>query len=358
MKHYMISLLITFSTLTTSAQQLTSFKLMDKPPALTVEKWIQGEPVTTFEKGTIYVVEFTATWCPGCLNAIPDLNKLAKRYPGVVNVISIYTKTDIPLQDHQLRIKKVMEKYKGEMDFNIAIDQKDATSGAYKVKGLPTAFIIDKKGQVVWFGNPHNGLDQAVFDLINNKLEPEVAMKKESDASDFRAVLVKSANKDYRPALKSIDSLLLLEPNEKILHITKFQILAGNNDILANAWLKKMLDNNQLHFDWLRMSDYACRLPKEPDYELAVAAIAKAKATAPEYVHPGLFQRLINMFLQKAMNSDDKTVKRAALENALKECDKAIEFCRLNHATSREEQYQNSLKYIKKQLDTLKYQTQ
>ena len=52
----------------------------DAAPELKVEKWVKGDPVTTFEKGKVYVVEFWATWCPPCIKSIPHLTELQKQY--------------------------------------------------------------------------------------------------------------------------------------------------------------------------------------------------------------------------------------------------------------------------------------
>lgn len=34
----------------------------DTPPPLSVDEWIKGEPVTGFEPGRVYLVEFWGTW--------------------------------------------------------------------------------------------------------------------------------------------------------------------------------------------------------------------------------------------------------------------------------------------------------
>src|SRR5687768_10072414 len=39
---------------------LPKLKVGDKAPPLSIEKWVKGEPITGFEKGRIYVVEFWA----------------------------------------------------------------------------------------------------------------------------------------------------------------------------------------------------------------------------------------------------------------------------------------------------------
>jgi thiol-disulfide isomerase/thioredoxin len=59
-------------------------------PPLKPFKWIKGDPVTSFEKGKVYVIEFGATWCKPCIAMIPHLSSLTKEHPGEVNVISLF----------------------------------------------------------------------------------------------------------------------------------------------------------------------------------------------------------------------------------------------------------------------------
>jgi thiol-disulfide isomerase/thioredoxin len=58
----------------------------DKAPALQTGKWIQGEPVTAFNRNHVYVLEFWATWCGPCVQSIPHLNQMWQKYKdkGVV----------------------------------------------------------------------------------------------------------------------------------------------------------------------------------------------------------------------------------------------------------------------------------
>ena len=61
-----------------------SLKVGDPAPPLSVELWLKGEPVNEFKRGTVYVVEFWATWCSPCVAAIPHLNQLQKDHPSAV----------------------------------------------------------------------------------------------------------------------------------------------------------------------------------------------------------------------------------------------------------------------------------
>src|SRR5262245_53929528 len=67
------------------------FPLMvgDAAPAIQVAEWVQGTPVTSFQPGQVYVVEFWATWCGPCKVAIPHLNELAHKYTGQASFVGV-----------------------------------------------------------------------------------------------------------------------------------------------------------------------------------------------------------------------------------------------------------------------------
>ena len=71
-------------------------------PALSVAKWVKGEPLKGFESGRIYVVEFWATWCGPCVATIPHLTELQARYADKgVTVVGVTS------EDPNNRIEKI-----------------------------------------------------------------------------------------------------------------------------------------------------------------------------------------------------------------------------------------------------------
>jgi thiol-disulfide isomerase/thioredoxin len=105
-------------------------------------------------KDKVVVVEFWATWCPPCRTTIPHLSKLQKKYGDKVVILGVSS-------EKKDKVKKFYEKMKKTMTYTVAVDKKRVTGagymGAYKVRGIPHAFII-KKGKVVWHGHP-GGMD-------------------------------------------------------------------------------------------------------------------------------------------------------------------------------------------------------
>ncbi|MES2375772.1 MAG: TlpA disulfide reductase family protein [Bacteroidota bacterium] len=160
-------------------------KIGDPAPALRVKQWIKGKPVTHFQKGTVYIVEFWATWCQPCMASMPHLSDLARKYKGKLNVvaISVYEEKGTTLK----QVKAVVEKMGTKMDFNVATEDPRFTVHDWLVNwnvkndGIPKTFIVNVQGQMAWIGEPHNAdevLKKAVANTWGAKDIKELATQK------------------------------------------------------------------------------------------------------------------------------------------------------------------------------------
>jgi thiol-disulfide isomerase/thioredoxin len=156
-----------------------TFKIGDPAPALEPISWLQGAPVTKFEPGRVYVVEFWATWCPPCIKAIPHLSALQKKYPETLTVVSVNVEA---LLDHEPKADAVptfMKKWGKDIAYTVAIDDptkktiSDAWITASGSLGIPTACIVDQHGKLAWVGYP----DQVQSYSFDHALEDTLAGK-------------------------------------------------------------------------------------------------------------------------------------------------------------------------------------
>ncbi len=144
--------------------------LGDAAPALEIATWIKGDPVD-LAKGrnkNVYVIEFWATWCPPCVMSIPHLTKIQKRYRDKnVVVVSI---TDEPPR----LVTQFVQKQGDKMGFTVACDKEQKTTVSYLFAsgqtGIPTTFIVDRKGKIAWIGSPFD-IDGVLEEVVAGRYD-------------------------------------------------------------------------------------------------------------------------------------------------------------------------------------------
>ncbi|MCB9766450.1 MAG: TlpA family protein disulfide reductase [Alphaproteobacteria bacterium] len=112
-----------------------------------VEKWFQGSASDlNLEDGTTLVV-FWEVWCPHCRREVPELQKLAEKYQGRMDVVGL---TKITKSATEEKVTEFIKEQK--VTYAIAKETGDA-SQEFAVSGIPAAAVV-KDGKVVWRGHP------------------------------------------------------------------------------------------------------------------------------------------------------------------------------------------------------------
>ena len=151
-----------------------------KAPPISVDAWVKGEPVTKFEPGKVYVVEFWATWCGPCIKSMPHLTAIQKQYPDitVIGVAALENpasnkpdlSTNAPTVDPRLEGVRAFVKSRDEtIGYRIAFDGDSTMGKAWmrpaKQRSIPWACVVGKDGNIAWMGHP-DLLDGAVAKVM------------------------------------------------------------------------------------------------------------------------------------------------------------------------------------------------
>jgi thiol-disulfide isomerase/thioredoxin len=109
--------------------------------------------------GKPLLVEFWATWCPPCRKSIPHLNEIYSKYKAQgLQIVGI---TD----EDEATVKKFQEKL--PMNYNVAINTPQSIYKQFGIEAIPTAFLVDKGGKIVWTGHPMELTESQLQQVLN-----------------------------------------------------------------------------------------------------------------------------------------------------------------------------------------------
>ncbi|VAW52669.1 Thiol:disulfide oxidoreductase related to ResA [hydrothermal vent metagenome] len=93
--------------------------------------------------GKVVLINFWATWCPPCVREMPSMERLHNQISEEdFKVIAINQMED---GDQVFAFTGQLET---DLTFEILFDTESKVSQAYAVNGLPTTYLIDKKGKI------------------------------------------------------------------------------------------------------------------------------------------------------------------------------------------------------------------
>jgi len=117
-------------------------------------------------RGKVIFLNFWATWCGPCKEEMPSMEELYQQFKSkdfIFLTISVdYEKKEI--------VKEFIGKHR--YTFPVLLDPECATLDLFQVKGIPTTFLIDKKGIMIGKATgPKNWKKPEVVSILNSLLE-------------------------------------------------------------------------------------------------------------------------------------------------------------------------------------------
>jgi thiol-disulfide isomerase/thioredoxin len=155
-----------FDTLDTAAtdrlrEELQKEMMNEPAPAFSLED-LDGIQVSLASlKGKTFVLDFWAVWCGPCVSSFPGMKRVVEKYQDDPSVEFFFVNT---WENEEDKRKNALD-YITEKDypFHVLLDTEDEVVSAFKVRGIPTKFIVDKKGNIRFTKIGYDGNDEKMI---------------------------------------------------------------------------------------------------------------------------------------------------------------------------------------------------
>lgn len=128
-------------------------------PAMNVTQWLNGAPRLD---GRLVVVDFFASRCGPCMNAVPHMNELATRYEQDLVVIGISDEQAGTLRTGLGRAGYPVSTFK----YPVGVDPDARMKKGFGVTAIPHVAVVSADGVVRWQGHPSLLNGAAVDSLV------------------------------------------------------------------------------------------------------------------------------------------------------------------------------------------------
>ena len=116
--------------------------------------------------GKVVLINFWATWCQPCVREMPSIERLYRKYKARgFEIVAVSLD-----QGGQEEVRAFVEKL--NLTFPIVLDPEGEAKALYKVRGLPTTYLVDRKGRVAGYGvGPREWDSEAAYALVGRLLD-------------------------------------------------------------------------------------------------------------------------------------------------------------------------------------------
>ena len=129
-------------------------------PDISAKEWVnlKAPPTLASLHGKVVVLEFWATWCGPCVEGIPHLNELQRKYAGKSFQLLTFVE-----EGH-----KTMDKFLKRTPVEYPIGLESAALQDYGISGIPHAFVVNQVGKILWHGDPAEPeMEKAISSALN-----------------------------------------------------------------------------------------------------------------------------------------------------------------------------------------------
>jgi len=123
-------------------------------------------------RGKVVFVNFWASWCGPCRKELPELDKLRRQYQKNGLVILA-----INIDKSKKKALSFLEKQPNKL--SILLDPKKKVASLFKVRGMPSSFVLDSRGIIRYIHLGYSEKDTTKWRKEVETLLKEVKPKKE-----------------------------------------------------------------------------------------------------------------------------------------------------------------------------------
>jgi tetratricopeptide (TPR) repeat protein len=231
-----------------------------------------------------------------------------------------------------------IQKMGDQMTYRIAIDDKEGNKkgkmaetwmAAAGQNGIPTAFLINGKGQIAWIGHPMSLQDSVIeqvmggtWDLAKAAAEYETNQKKNAEMQAFWTKFNRDvSSKNWDAAMTALDDLEKATPEAQRdnLLLNRFNVLVAKKDFAtANKVARQFSD---AHPDNpVMQNELAWQIATNPSITERDLALAETIATrandAAKGKDAGIMDTLARVYFLQGRNKDAINLQEKALSGA------------------------------------------
>lgn len=127
----------------------------EKAPAIVLPGSVGNVDLASL-KGKVVYLDFWASWCAPCKQSFPWMNDLQSKYRDAgLQVVAVNLDANAADANKFLAATPT--------NFTIAYDAKAESAQRYQVKGMPSSYLIDRKGNIQLV---HMGFNQGARDKL------------------------------------------------------------------------------------------------------------------------------------------------------------------------------------------------